>query len=61
MTYKELLNELSHLTEEQLNTDVTVYVGEADEYYPLVSDYPFVFSESVIGDVLDNGHPYMVI
>jgi hypothetical protein len=59
MTYAELLQELQKLTPEQLNQDVTVFISEQDEYYPLKGDYPF--PESDCDDVLDNGHRYLVI
>lgn len=54
MTYKELLNFLSKLSEEQLNTTVTVFTGQ--EFYP---------SEEVRiaqgADILDDGVPYICI
>lgn len=59
MTYGELLKELQKLSPENLNQDVTIFVSEQDEYYPLMGDYPFC--ESQYDDVLDNGHRYLVI
>ena len=59
MKYRDLLTELQLLSEEQLNQDVTVYVSEQDEYYPLVPDYPVAVSET--DDVLDSDHFYLVI
>lgn len=59
MTYQDLLNQLQGLNAEQLKQDVTVYAQGLDEYYGLVSDYPFTYSET--DDVLDMGHPYLVI
>ena len=59
MKYRDLLTELQLLSEEQLNQDVTVYVSGADEYYPLVPDYPVAVSEA--DDVLDADHFYLVI
>jgi len=69
MTYGELANELKGLTQEQLNMTVTVYVEGVGEFYPVVSDYPLVITDSnavdtaprAYDDVLDNGHPYLVI
>ena len=52
MTYKELLNQLSQLTEEQLNQDVCVYDEGADEYYQ-----QGVGVELVYCDVLNLDHP----
>ena len=34
MTYRELLNELKSISEEQLNQTVTVYVS-GDDYFPV--------------------------
>ena len=67
MTYLELLNRLRELSDEQLNQDVTVYVSEEDEYYPLRKDYPL--NENITKeqgwirevDVLDPGHVYLSI
>ena len=59
MKYRELLDELQQLNEEQLAQDVTVYVSEQDEYYALRSDYPVAISEA--NDVLDEDHFYLVI
>ena len=42
MTYKELLNQLSQLTEEQLNSDVVVYDDCEGNYFQ--SDVEFVFA-----------------
>lgn len=60
LTYRELKAELDKLTDEQLNMNVTVYVTGVDEYYPLVGDYPFPTSTDEC-QVLDAGHPYLVI
>jgi hypothetical protein len=55
MTYKELLNQLSQLSEEQLNQDVAVYDGNEYEYYQ--ASVEFMFATET--DVLDVGHPYI--
>ena len=60
MTYRDLLNELGCLSDEQLNQTVTVYLSEADEYYGVASDYPMGISQSD-NDVLDPGHFYLRI
>jgi len=54
MTYKELLNQLQSLTEDQLNQDVAIWdsYGE-DEYYQ--ESVEFVFATET--DVLDVDHP----
>ena len=54
MTYKELLNQLQQLNEEQLNQDVAVYHDYEGEYYQ--SDVEFVFATDA-QDVLDIDHP----
>ena len=52
MTYKELLNQLSQLTEEQLNSDVCVY--DTDEYYQQGVELVFATDEC---QFLDVDHP----
>ena len=54
MTYKELLNQLQQLNEEQLNQDVAVYHDYEGEYYQ--SDVEFVFATDA-QSVLDVDHP----
>jgi len=54
MTYKELLNQLSQLTEDQLNSDVAIYDTGADEYYQLKVEFVFATEEC---QVLDVDHP----
>jgi len=55
MTYNQLKNLLSSLTEEQLNMDVTIHALDADEFYPIPA---FIISDDS-NDVLDNNHPYL--
>lgn len=59
MTYEELAEYIANLTTEQKQQDVTILVSGVNEYYPLVGDYPAV--EADADDVLDAGHPYLVI
>jgi hypothetical protein len=54
MTYKELLNQLQTLTEEQLNSDVAVYDEGVDEYYQMKVELVFATEEC---QVLDVDHP----
>ena len=56
MTYKELLNQLSQLNEEQLNQDVAVYHDHEGEYYQ--SDVEFVIATDEC-QVLDIDHPFI--
>jgi hypothetical protein len=68
MTYRELLARLNALTNEQLDSDVTVFVQELDEHYPLDDTFPFATADeddeitpgAYLG-TLDNDHPYFVI
>lgn len=52
MKYRKLLAILQNLSEEQLDQDVAVYVGDMDEFFP-VSMANVVDEEQ---DVLDPGH-----
>lgn len=54
MTYKELLNQLQQLNEEQLNHDVAIWDDVGNEYYQ--SDVYFEIADDT-QDVLDVGHP----
>ena len=59
MTYRELAEYISNLADDQKDNNVTVFVSGVDEYYSLVGDYPIVEADN--NDVLDYGHPYLVI
>ena len=54
MTYKELLQQLQQLNEEQLNSDVAIYDEVIDEYYQLTVEFVFATEEC---QVLDVDHP----
>lgn len=54
MTYKELLNQLSQLNEEQLNQDVAICSEDEDEYYQ--SSVELVFATDA-QSVLNLDHP----
>jgi len=54
MTYKELLQQLQQLSEDQLNEDVCVYDTDTDEYYQL--NVELVYSPQEC-DVLNLDHP----
>ena len=60
MTYAELADTINSMTDEQLNTDVTVYVSGVDEFYSLSNDGSLMMSTDD-NDVLDIDHPYLVI
>jgi len=61
LTYRELIENLKALPDARLDDTVTVFVSGVNEFYPLVGDFPFVVADASINDVLDNGHPYLVI
>ena len=57
MTYRQLLQQLQTLTDEQLDSDVTVCDLE-DEYFKVNG---FHYANEVFNDVLDHGHPYFTL
>lgn len=70
LTYRELIENLKSLPDARLDDTVTVFVSGASEFYPLVSDYPFVVVDREIQNeftpgsqesTLDDGHAYLVI
>jgi hypothetical protein len=56
MTYQQLLNELSTLNAEQLAQDVTIYVENNDEFYPVQH-----LGVNAYSDVLDINHPFLEV
>lgn len=54
MKYKELLQQLQQLNEDQLNEDVCVYDTGTDEYYQLNVELVYSTQEC---DVLNLDHP----
>lgn len=54
MTYKELLQQLQQLNEDQLNQDVCVYDTDTDEYYQRSVELVYSTQEC---DTLDLDHP----
>jgi hypothetical protein len=61
MTYRELAEYISKLNDEQKDSDVTVFVADQDEFYPLVAGCPVSEAKEIGEDRLDEGHPYLVI
>ena len=53
MTYRELFAQLQQLTDEQLDSTVTVYDTDSDEYYGCTE---LVYTTDAC-DVLDPNHP----
>jgi len=56
MTYKDLLDQLMMMDEEQINQSVTIYNTDDDEYIPV--SHTETTSEA---DVLDENHFYLAI
>ena len=54
MTYKDLLDQLQQLDEEQLNSDVAIHDTDIDEYFQASVEFVFATDEC---QVLDVGHP----
>ena len=54
MTYKELIQQLSQLTEDQLNQDVCVYDTGTEEHYQLKVELVYAGQEC---DALGLDHP----
>lgn len=71
MTWKELSTKMENMSYEQLQTDVTALLLNADEVIPvcdLVTDWNEenesdrdAFGLNQVDGVLDEGHPYMTI
>jgi hypothetical protein len=55
-TYREVLEALKNLSEEDLDKTATVYVRGVDEYYPIQT-----FGVTPDTDVLDKDHPYFLV
>ena len=58
MTYKQLSEAINKMTEEQQNSDVTVYDTASDEYFP---SERYDFADGNGEFVLDVGHPLLII
>jgi len=55
MTYRELIETLQSLPQERLEDDVSIYVSDFDEYYPLGQ----LSVAHDFSDILDPGHIYL--
>lgn len=58
MTYKQLLNQLRYMSEEDLNKPVTILLVDAGEFTG-IDETGIVYSDDT--DTLDNGSPYLMI
>ena len=64
LTWRQLANAIDLFTEEQKDTDVTVYVLGEDEFYPMMqlTQTKGIDPDDLgVSDVLDDNHPYLVI
>lgn len=59
MTYRELAQKIEALLEYQKDCNVTIYNADIEEYIPVQYG---AYEDDLMGtDVLDKGHPYLVI
>ena len=58
MTYRELAALIMEFDDEQLDSNVTIYHSDQDEYFPLAYTPLAITAED---DVLDANHPYLII
>lgn len=56
LTYRKLKEHLDTLSDDRLSDNVTVYLSEMDEYFPITD--VFVTDET---DVLDEGATYLAV
>lgn len=60
ITYKQLIEKLKTLNEEQLNQNVTVYLDLSEEAIP-VKDMVFIEEGDFLDGVLDKGHAVLTV
>lgn len=56
-SYQDLVNILKHLSEEDLQQAITIYMENMDEYFPVVIEIHTVEST----DVLDKNHKVIIL
>lgn len=56
-TYRKLKETLDKMTDEQLDSNLTIHDELSDEYYPI----EIKIKESETDDVLDAGHPFLEV
>lgn len=59
MTYRELLEVLNNLSDDQLDSDISIYDKEADEFYS-GSGVGYCIEGSPAEDILDPDHLYII-
>ena len=58
MTYRELLGYIESLADQELDSTVTIYDAQDDEYFAAVKLH---FAKEHVCDQLDHEHPYISI
>ena len=61
MKYKELLNQLQHLSKEQLELETLVFIRDKDKFVSLNSGLYFVTEFDEYEEDLETGQPYFSI
>ena len=61
MKYKELLNQLQHLTKEQLELETVVFIRDKDKFVSLNNGLYFVTEFDEYDLDLETGQPYFSI
>ena len=61
MKYKELLNQLQHLSKEQLELETLVFIRDKDKFVSLNNGLYFVTEFDEYEEDLETGQPYFSI
>ena len=59
MTFRELAQRIQKMSEEQKNSDVSIYVN--DEFYEIEDTIEEVQDVSLGDGILDEGHPFLIL
>ena len=61
MKYKELLNQLQHLTQDQLNAETLVFIRDKDNFVSLNNGLYFVTEFDEYEEDLETDQPYFSV
>ena len=61
MKYKELLNELQHLTKDQLNAEILVMIRDKEKFVSLNNGLYFVTEFDEYEEDLETDQPYLSV
>ena len=61
MKYKELLNQLQHLSKEQLELETLVFIRDKDKFVSLNNGLYFVTEFDEYEEDLETGQPYLSV